>query len=150
MGGKAKDAYLGELAHKAVLAEEARGVVEAVRFLLEHAPYYLIPDIERIEKTIKGFEALARGEDLPGVWDRALSTISAAKVEALAKRGHAKCHGRGVLGFRPGTHGVRPGTHAAVLCSCVFRILRRQGVNINDQAAVFKALAPDPPAGEEA
>jgi hypothetical protein len=32
----------------------------------------------------------------------------------------------------------------------VFRILRRQGVNINDRAAVLKAIAPDPPAGKAA
>ena len=66
-----------------------------------------------------------------------MSKISAAKVEALAKRGHVKCHGRGVLGYRPKTH-------AAVLCTCVFRNLRRQGVNIYDQGAVAKALAMDP------
>lgn len=71
-----------------------------------------------------------------------MSTISTAKVEALAKRGHVKCHGRGVLGYRPKTH-------AAVLCTCVFRNLRRQGININDQAAVAKVLAPDPPVQEE-
>lgn len=70
-----------------------------------------------------------------------MTRISVAKVEALAKRGHAKCHGRGVLGFRPGTH-------AAVLCTCVFRNLRRQGVNIYDQGAVARALAPDPPKEE--
>ncbi len=68
-----------------------------------------------------------------------MSAISAAKVEALAKKGHVKCHGRGVLGYRPGTH-------AAVLCTCVFRNLRRKGVNINDMAAVARFLAPDPPA----
>jgi hypothetical protein len=70
-----------------------------------------------------------------------VSTISAAKVEALAKRGHVKCHGRGVLGYRPVTH-------AAVLCTCVFRNLRRKGVNIDSMAAVARFLAPDPPAGE--
>ena len=70
-----------------------------------------------------------------------MSTISAAKVEALAKRGHAKCHGRGVLGYRPVTH-------AAVLCTCVFRNLRRKGVNINSMADVAKFLAPDPPKEE--
>ena len=50
-----------------------------------------------------------------------------------------KCHGCGVLGYRPVTH-------AAVLCTCVWRKLRRNGVNIDDQAAVVKALAPEPPA----
>jgi hypothetical protein len=70
-----------------------------------------------------------------------LSAISVAKVEALAKRGHVKCHGRGVLGFRPGTH-------AAVLCSCVFRNLRRKGVNTNSMADVARFLAPDPPKEE--
>ncbi len=65
-----------------------------------------------------------------------MSTISVAKVEALAKRGHVKCHGRGVMGRRPKTN-------AAVLCSCVFRSLERQGGNIYDQAAVVRALAPD-------
>ena len=71
-----------------------------------------------------------------------MSTISVAKVEALAKRGHAKCYGRGVLGYRPVTHAV-------VLCTCVFRNLRRKGVNIKSMAAVAKFLAPDPPATEE-
>jgi hypothetical protein len=70
-----------------------------------------------------------------------LTAISKEKVEALAKKSHAKCHGRGILGFRPGTN-------AAVLCSCVWRNLRRQGVNTNNQAAVVKALAPDPPEKE--
>lgn len=71
-----------------------------------------------------------------------MSAISKEKVEALAKRGHVKCYGRGILGFRPKTR-------AAVLCSCVFRNLRRKGVNIYDQGAVEKALAPGP-AKEEA
>lgn len=66
--------------------------------------------------------------------------ISLAKIEALAKRGHAKCHGRGILGYRPRTH-------AAVLCSCVFRNLRRRGVNIHNQRAVEEALAPELPTG---
>ena len=70
-----------------------------------------------------------------------MSAISAAKVEALAKKGHVKCHGRGVLGYRPGTH-------AAVLCTCVFRSLRRRGVNIDSMAAVAKFLAPDLPKQE--
>ena len=68
-----------------------------------------------------------------------MSTISATKVEALAKRSHAKCHGRGVLGYRPGTG-------ASVLCACVFRNLHRQGVNTAIQSQVEKALAQDPPA----
>ena len=67
-----------------------------------------------------------------------MTAISKEKVEALAKRSHARCHGRGILGFRPGTN-------AAVICTCVFRNLRRQGVNVNNHAAVVKALAPDPP-----
>jgi hypothetical protein len=70
-----------------------------------------------------------------------MSAISAAKVEALAKRGHVKCHGRGILGFRPVTHDV-------VLCTCVWRNLRRKGVNINSMADVAKFLAPDPPKPE--
>jgi hypothetical protein len=70
-----------------------------------------------------------------------MSAISAAKVEALAKKGHAKCHGRGVLGYRPGTN-------AAVLCTCVIRNLWRKGVNTVIQSEVEKALAPDPPKEE--
>jgi len=65
-----------------------------------------------------------------------MSTISAAKVEALAKRGHVKCHGRGIIGYRPGTNAV-------VLCTCVMRNLRRAGVNTVIQSQVEKALAPD-------
>ncbi|HQT97785.1 MAG TPA: hypothetical protein PKV70_08750 [Thermodesulfobacteriota bacterium] len=67
-----------------------------------------------------------------------MSVISREKVEALAKRGHVKCHGRGILGWRPVTG-------AAVLCSCVIRNLRRKGVNTDRQADVARALAPDPP-----
>jgi len=78
---------------------------------------------------------------LPRLRGREVNTISAAKVKVLAKRGHVKCHGRGVLGYRPVTH-------AAVLCTCVFRNLRRKGVNINSMADVAKFLAPDPPKEE--
>jgi hypothetical protein len=28
--------------------------------------------------------------------------VAREKVEAVAKRGHAKCHGTGILGYRPG------------------------------------------------
>ena len=71
-----------------------------------------------------------------------MSAISKEKVESFAKRGHAKCHGRGILGYRPGTNAVVP-------CTCVWRNLRRQGVNVNDRIAVMKALAPDPHAAEK-
>ncbi len=67
-----------------------------------------------------------------------MSAISKEKVQELAKKGHAKCLGRGILG-------VRPGTNAAVLCSCVWRNMRRKGVNIDNRIEVMKALAPDPP-----
>ena len=70
-----------------------------------------------------------------------MSAISREKVEALAKASHAKCHGRGILGFRPGTN-------AAVLCTCVMRNLHRAGVNTVIQSQVEKALAPDPPKEE--
>ena len=66
-----------------------------------------------------------------------MTAISKAKVEALAKASHAKCHGRGVLGYRPGTH-------AAVLCTCVVRNLRRHGVNTDRQEDVAKFLEPEP------
>jgi len=70
-----------------------------------------------------------------------VTAISKAKVEAMAKASHAKCHGRGILGYRPGTN-------AAVLCTCVIRNLRRHGVNTDRQADVLRALAPDPPKEE--
>lgn len=65
--------------------------------------------------------------------------IARDKVEGLAKRSHAKCHGTGILGYRPKAN------MAVVLCTCVFRNLRRRGVNINDREAVGKFLEPDPP-----
>ncbi|MDA8121437.1 MAG: hypothetical protein M0Z38_02585 [Deltaproteobacteria bacterium] len=74
-----------------------------------------------------------------------MSAISREKVEALAKRGHVKCHGRGILGFRSAPGAKKGESNAAVLCTCVFRNLRRKGVNINDMAAVARFLAPDPP-----
>lgn len=79
-----------------------------------------------------------------------MSVISREKVEALAKRGHAKCHGRGILGFRPAPGGKKGESNAAVICSCVFRNLRRRGVNIDSMADVARFLAPDPPAKEGA
>lgn len=69
-----------------------------------------------------------------------MNAISKEKVEALAKRGHVKCHGRGILGFRPKTNNV-------VFCTCVFRNLRRKGVDIYDLAALQEALAPELPTG---
>ena len=77
-----------------------------------------------------------------------MSAISREKVEALAKRGHVKCHGRGILGFRPAPGGKKGESNAAVLCTCVLRNLRRNGVIINDRAAVLAYLAPDPPKEE--
>ena len=72
-----------------------------------------------------------------------MSAISKEKVAALARKGHVKCHGRGILGYRPGTNAV-------VLCTCVWRNLRRQGVNVNNRVEVMKALAVDLPAAEKA
>lgn len=67
-----------------------------------------------------------------------MTEISRAKVEELAKKGHVKCHGRGILGHRPGTN-------IPVLCTCVFRNLRRRDVNIYARGEVEKYLAQDPP-----
>ncbi len=71
-----------------------------------------------------------------------MSEISKSKVQALAKPNHSRCLGRGIVGFRPGTN-------AAVFCPCIFRALRRRGVNTDQQADVARFLAPDPPKREE-
>lgn len=63
--------------------------------------------------------------------------ISRAKVEAMAKRSHAKCHGTGILGYRKGG--------LAVLCTCVIRNLRRRGINKNSPEEMEKAIGPDTP-----
>jgi hypothetical protein len=63
--------------------------------------------------------------------------ISRKKVEAMAKRSHAKCHGTGILGYRRGD--------VAVLCTCVVRNLRRKNVNQNSPEEMKKAIGPDPP-----
>lgn len=67
--------------------------------------------------------------------------ISKEKIGELAKRSHAKCRGTGILGYRPGSEG----TVITTLCSCVYRNLRRRGVDTKNQAAVMEYLAPDPP-----
>lgn len=54
-----------------------------------------------------------------------------------------KCYGRGILGYRPWTNAV-------VLCTCVWRNLRRRGVNVSNRIEVMKALAVEPPVAEKA
>lgn len=55
------------------------------------------------------------------------------KVRALAKPGHARCHGNGVSGYTGG--GAK-----AIVCRCVWRALKAKGIEPRDAAAVRKAI----------
>ncbi len=63
-------------------------------------------------------------------------TLDFDKVRALAKKGHAVCHGEGIAGRRLGDGLI-------VLCKCVLRNLVKQGIHLDDRPAVQKALGPE-------
>jgi hypothetical protein len=59
--------------------------------------------------------------------------LDVAKVRALAKPSHARCHGNGISGY------TGDGTKA-IVCGCVWRALEKKGVNVRDAKAVAKAI----------
>ncbi len=46
--------------------------------------------------------------------------VSKGKIAALAKVGHATCHGTGIASYKPGSRMIN-------LCSCVLRALEKKG-----------------------
>jgi hypothetical protein len=63
-------------------------------------------------------------------------TLDFEKVRSLAKRGHVSCHGEGIFGRQADTGLV-------ILCQCVLRSLKRQGIDLDDSRRVQEALGPD-------
>jgi hypothetical protein len=65
--------------------------------------------------------------------------VSRRKLEALAKRSHTRCHGTGVEGYTTGKNPV------LIICACVWRTLKRQGVDLQDKEEVAKRVGPEYP-----
>lgn len=71
--------------------------------------------------------------------------IDTGKLVRHAKASHGTCHGTGVVGRRTVVGTKRGTSNILVICPCVFRELKRIGVDRSDAEQMRRAIGVDPP-----